>query len=138
MLEGSDFWATIPASDFERAKRFYRETLGLTPVKETDQWATYRAGSTFFQVYPTSSAGTARHTLGGWRVQDLRSAVRELRERGVRFEEYDFPGLKTEDGIARLGDVELAAWFKDSEGNILAVSQFLVEPTGQAGTIEVR
>jgi hypothetical protein len=48
----------------------------------------------------------------------------------VVFEEYDFPGLRTVDGIARLGDVERAAWFKDSEGNILAISQFLVDALG--------
>jgi catechol 2,3-dioxygenase-like lactoylglutathione lyase family enzyme len=129
MLEDFEFWATLPAADFERAKRFYRDTLGLTPVKETEQWATYRAGSGYFQLYPTSSAGTAQHTLGGWVVPDLRAAVDELRARGVVFEEYDFPGLKTENAIANLSDVELAAWFKDSEGNILALSQFLSDPT---------
>ena len=125
-----EFWATIPATDFERAKAFYRDKLELTPVKETDQWATYRSGASTFQIYPASSAGTAQHTLGGWVVDDLAAAVQNLRDRGVGFEEYDAPGLTTVDGIAQLGDVERAAWFKDSEGNILAISEFLTDPTG--------
>jgi hypothetical protein len=83
-----------------------------------------------FQLYPTGSAGTAQHTLGGWVVDDLEATVADLRERGVEFEEYDLPSLKTVDGIAQLGDVERAAWFRDSEGNILAVSQFLTDPLG--------
>jgi catechol 2,3-dioxygenase-like lactoylglutathione lyase family enzyme len=127
-LASVPFWATLPASDLARAKRWYQEVLGLTPVVETDQWLTYRCGDSVIQLYPTGSAGTAQHTLGGWVVEDLDATVAELRDRGVMFEEYDFPGLKTVDGIAQLGDVERAAWFKDSEGNILAISQFLVDP----------
>jgi catechol 2,3-dioxygenase-like lactoylglutathione lyase family enzyme len=130
MLTTAPFWATLPATDITRAKRWYSEKLGLTPVKETKAWITYRCGGSIFQLYPTSAAGSARHTLGGFVVPDLRATVNELRARGVEFEEYDFPGLKTVDGIAELEGVELAAWFKDSEGNILAVSQFLVEATG--------
>ena len=129
-LGDASFWATLPASDLERAKRWYWDMLGLTPVVETDQWLTYRCGDSVIQLYPTASAGTAAHTLGGWVVEDLEATVAELRGRGVAFEEYDFPGLKTVDGIAQLGDVERAAWFKDSEGNILAISQFLVDPIG--------
>ena len=130
MLSSRDFWPTLPASDLARAKRFYAEKLGLEPVRETDQWLTYRSGTSVFQLYPTGSAGTAGHTLGGWVVEDIAEAVKELRARGIEFEEYDFPGLTTVDGIADLGDVERAAWFKDSEGNILAISQFLTNPTG--------
>jgi len=130
MLTDAPFWATLPASDIERAKRWYAEKLGLVPVKETKAWVTYRSGGSVFQLYPTSAAGAARHTLGGFVVEDLRSTVTQLRARGVAFEEYDFPGLKTVDGIAEIEGVELAAWFKDSEGNILAVSQFLVDATG--------
>jgi catechol 2,3-dioxygenase-like lactoylglutathione lyase family enzyme len=129
-LAAFDLWATLPVSDMERAKRFYREKLGLTPLKETEAWVTYRCGSSLFELYPTSSAGTAQHTVGTWVVEDLDAAVAGLKGRGVVFEDYDFPGLKTENGIANLSDVERAAWFKDSEGNILAVSQFLTDPTG--------
>lgn len=130
MLERSRFWATIPASDLERAKAFYRDRLGLTPVVETAAWLTFRAGDGFFQLYPTRYAGTAEHTLGGWVVDDIEAAVAALREQGVAFEEYDFPDLKTVGGIAELAGVERAAWFRDSEGNILSISQFLVNPTG--------
>jgi hypothetical protein len=83
----------------------------------------YRSGSTRFTLYPTGFAGSGQHTLGGWIVDDIERVVSELRERGVVFEEYDFPGLKTENGIADLVS-ERAAWFKDSEGNILALFQY--------------
>jgi catechol 2,3-dioxygenase-like lactoylglutathione lyase family enzyme len=129
-LDRAPFWATLPAADLERAKAFYRDRLGLVPVKETPAWATYRAGNTYFQVYPTSAAGMAGHTLGGWVVDDLDAVVAAYRARGVVFEEYDLPGLRTIDGIAMLADVERAAWFTDSEGNILAISEFLVDATG--------
>ncbi len=129
MLNGFDMWPTLPASDIERAKRFYADTLGFIPLVETPAWVTYRTGSTVFQIYPTSSAGSAQHTLAGWVVNDIDEMVETLRGRGVVFEEYDLPGLRTVDGIANLDGVELAAWFKDSEGNILAISQFLVPTT---------
>ncbi len=130
MLERHRFWATIPASDIDRAKAFYRDTLGLNPLVETAAWLTFRAGDGYFQLYPTRFAGTAEHTIGGWVVEDIASAVAELRGRGVVFEEYDGPGLRTVDGIADLEGVERAAWFRDSEGNILSISQFLVSATG--------
>jgi catechol 2,3-dioxygenase-like lactoylglutathione lyase family enzyme len=126
VLDSADFWATVPVLDMERAKRFYRESPGLEPVKETEQWASYRCGSSVFQLYPTSAAGTAQHTLGGFVVDDIAATVKALRERGVVFNDYE--SLSPVEGIADLGGVELAAWFNDSEGNILAISQFLVDP----------
>jgi catechol 2,3-dioxygenase-like lactoylglutathione lyase family enzyme len=122
MLDRFDVVATLPAQDIERAKRFYHEKLGLTPEQEEPGALQYRSGSSRFILYPTSSAGAAQHTLCAWLVDDIAMAVRDLRQRGVVFEEYDFPGLKTVDGIADLG-YELSAWFKDSEGNILALGQ---------------
>jgi len=122
MLNSFNFGATLPAADLARAKQWYEEKLGMTPEMESDQGIRYRTGSTFFDIYPTSYAGTAQNTAGGWEVEDIEKVVAELRERGVEFEEYDFPGLKTVDGIADLG-VEKTAWFKDSEGNILAIAQ---------------
>jgi catechol 2,3-dioxygenase-like lactoylglutathione lyase family enzyme len=118
VLDDLDFWPTLPAADTERAKRFYAEKLGLSPLVETEAFISYRCGSTMFMLYPTPSAGNAGHT------------VTELRRRGVVFEEYDLPGLSTVDGIAELGGVERAAWFRDSEGNILAIFEFLTDPTG--------
>ena len=122
MLGDYDLLTTIPAADFARARMFYEQTLGFTPVSEDSAGARYRSGSTYFEVYPTQSGATAQHTLAAWPVDDLKRVTAELRERGVMFEDYDFPGLRTVDGIAELPH-EWSAWFKDSEGNILAVSQ---------------
>jgi catechol-2,3-dioxygenase len=122
MLKDHDVGAVLPAEDLERARRFYEETLGFEPDSADPQGVMYRSGSSLFTVYPTQFAGLAQHTQVGWLVEDLRAMVTELRERGIRFEEYDFPGLKTEDGIADL-ESELAAWFKDTEGNILGIFQ---------------
>jgi catechol 2,3-dioxygenase-like lactoylglutathione lyase family enzyme len=125
MLGEAEFQPTIPASDLSRARTFYEDVLGLKPENEAEAGITYRCGKgTSFFLYPTQHAGTGQHTLGGWLVDDIEKAVAWMRDRGVTFEEYDFPGLKTVDGIAALGS-ERAAWFKDTEGNILAVSQLL-------------
>jgi hypothetical protein len=80
----------------------------------------YRSGDSTFSLYPTEFAGTAQHTLGAFVVRDVQAAVAELRGKGVTFEEYDLPGVKTVDGIAELGGVR-GAWFKDPESNILSV-----------------
>jgi catechol-2,3-dioxygenase len=122
MLKDHDVGAVLPAEDLERARHFYEETLGFEPESADPQGVMYRSGSSLFTVYPTQYSGLAQHTQVGWLVEDLRAMVTELRERGIRFEEYDFPGLKTEDGIADLQS-ELAAWFKDTEGNILGIFQ---------------
>jgi catechol-2,3-dioxygenase len=125
MLSDAEFQPTIPASDLNRARTFYEQVLGLQPESEAVAGITYRCGkSTTFFLYPTQHAGTGQHTLGGWLVNDVEKAVAELRERGVTFEEYDFPGLKTVEGMADLGS-ERAAWFKDTEGNTLTISQLM-------------
>jgi catechol 2,3-dioxygenase-like lactoylglutathione lyase family enzyme len=122
MLNEAPLYPTIPAKDLEGTRRFYEDVLGFEVEIEAPGGIRYRSGGAFFDLYPTQFAGTAQHTLAGWNVEDVEAAVRELRERGVVFEEYDFPGLKTVDGIADLG-YERAAWFKDPEGNILSVGQ---------------
>ena len=122
MLADSSFFATIPTKDLDRAREFYGAVLGLTPVRDLGEEVVYRAGKTEFDVYPTQSAGTAQHTLGTFIVEDVRAAVDDLRTRGVTFEEYDFPGLTTEDGVAQVGP-DKVAWFKDPDGNILALTQ---------------
>jgi hypothetical protein len=92
-------------------------------VQDVPSGITYRSGDSFFDLYATQFAGTAQHTLGGFYVDDIDAAVDDLTAKGVAFEHYDFPGLKTnEKGIADL-DGELSAWFKDPEGNILAIAQ---------------
>jgi catechol 2,3-dioxygenase-like lactoylglutathione lyase family enzyme len=122
MLGEFGIGVTLPASDLERARAWYEQKLGLTPVHKWAGGLRYRSGSTFFDIYPTSQAGTAKNTAAGWDVDDVARVVEELRARGVEFQEYDFPGLKTVNGIAEM-DGERAAWFVDSEGNILSISQ---------------
>jgi catechol 2,3-dioxygenase-like lactoylglutathione lyase family enzyme len=122
MLDRYPIMPALPASDIERAKRFYAEKLGLTPESEDPGGVDYRSGGNVFYLYPTQFAGTAQHTLAGWEVDDIDKVVGELRGRGVVFEEYDLPGLKTQNGIAELNG-ERIAWFRDSEGSILAIVQ---------------
>ena len=116
------FGATIPARDLDRTRRFYEDVLGAQAVMEDPGGIIDRSGDAIFSLYPTQFAGIARHTLGAFMVGDVEATVAELRGRGVRFEDYDLPGLKTVDGIAELGGVR-GAWFKDPEGNILSVVQ---------------
>jgi catechol 2,3-dioxygenase-like lactoylglutathione lyase family enzyme len=114
--------ATLPAQDIERAKAFYSDKLGLKPTEESEQEAIYTVGDTMFSVFPSFGAPSGEHTQMGFMVEDIDATVTALRDSGVVFEEYDLPGLKTVNGIAELQD-ERAAWFKDSEGNVLAVGQ---------------
>jgi catechol 2,3-dioxygenase-like lactoylglutathione lyase family enzyme len=124
MLGDRRAYATIPATDLDRAKRWYQEKLGLTPVREIPgAGAVYKTGEgTGFLLYPTPNAGKAPNTLMSFGANDIVADVAALKKRGVVFEEYDMPGLKTVDSIATLGDVR-GAWFKDSEGNILAIGE---------------
>jgi catechol 2,3-dioxygenase-like lactoylglutathione lyase family enzyme len=122
MLAEKEFHATIPASDLERARRFYAEKLELTPAREAPGGLVYECTDSWFLLYPSQGAGTGQHTLGGWVVDDIEAEVAELKARGVTFEEYDWPTLKTVNSIATIG-TDRAAWFKDSEGNILGLIQ---------------
>jgi catechol 2,3-dioxygenase-like lactoylglutathione lyase family enzyme len=117
------FGATIPAKDLDGTRRFYEDVLGAHVVNEDPSGILYKAGDSYFSLYPTEFAGTAQNTLGAFMVRDVVQAVADLRAKGVTFEEYDMPGLKTEDGIAELGGVK-GAWFKDPEGNILSVVEY--------------
>ena len=123
MLTKFDYHGTIPAIDIERAKQFYQEKLGLTPAEVTPGGLVYKFQNSWFLLYPTQFAGTAQHTLGGWTVENIEAEVAELKARGLMFEEYDTPQLKTVNGVAMVGTSK-AAWFKDSEGNILGLIQF--------------
>lgn len=124
MFSDNGIYATLPCSDFERAKAFYEEKLGLTPSEENPGGAFYDMGeNSRFLLFPSGGKASGDHTQAGFRVQDIESTVADLRSRGVEFQEYDTPQLKTENGIANTGPVR-AAWFKDSEGNVLGVIQF--------------
>jgi len=113
--------ATLPAQDLERAKAFYRDKLGLTPNQEDAGGVIYRsAEGTGFGVFASSGKPSGTHTQLAIEVEDVEGAVRDLQAKGVKFEEYDSPGLKTVNGIADLGGNKVA-WFKDSEGNLILV-----------------
>lgn len=114
--------ATLPALDLERAKSFYAERLGLTPTSEDQQGVHFVVGGTRFRLFRSGGSASGSHTQLALMVDDIDAQVQALRERGVRFEEYDFPNLKTVDGIADLGYAR-AAWLKDSEGNLLGIAQ---------------
>ena len=123
----------LPAQDLDRARRFYAEKLGLEPVESRPGGLRYHCGTGAFALFESSGRPSGEHTQMAWQVDDIESVVAELRNRGVVFEEYDVPGLRTTDSIAEvagnypsLGGVgERAAWFRDSEGNLLAVGQAL-------------
>jgi catechol 2,3-dioxygenase-like lactoylglutathione lyase family enzyme len=115
------FYANIPVKDLQEARNFYENSLGATPVREEEDYLQYRTGDSLFGLYPNQdAAGSALHTLGSFIVEDIEATVTELRSRGIDFEEYDMPGLKTENGIAQSG-AEKVAFFKDPDGNILSV-----------------
>jgi catechol 2,3-dioxygenase-like lactoylglutathione lyase family enzyme len=118
-------YAYIPVRDVPRARAFYEGTLGLQPGEEIEGGVAYEfANGTSAFLYQTPNAGTSKASQAFWQVDDLESEVAELRRRGVTFEEYDQPGVKTTNGIATSGTTK-AAWFKDTEGNILAIVQSL-------------
>jgi len=123
MLQKSPLYAYIPAKDIARARKFYEKTLGFQPKEEYAGGVIYAFGEgTACFLYPTPNAGTSRASQAFWRVDDVEREVAELKARGVVFEEYDMPGVRMQNSIATAGGAK-TAWFKDSEGNILAVSQ---------------
>jgi catechol 2,3-dioxygenase-like lactoylglutathione lyase family enzyme len=120
VLSSNRIAATIPAWDMERAKSYYTETLGFSVKLEDPAGVQFESGGVEFGIFPTFSGEPASHTIAAWQVDDLEAEMAELRDRGVTFEEYDMPGFKTENGIADLGGGK-GCWFKDSEGNTLAI-----------------
>ncbi len=127
MLSDGKVTANIPASDLNRARAFYADTLGLTPSSELGggMLVYETAGGTTFSIYETSFAGQAGHTIAQWHVDDIESEVRDLKAKGVDFEQYDLPGVAWNDGIASMGGMGRSAWFKDSENNILCLDEGL-------------
>jgi catechol 2,3-dioxygenase-like lactoylglutathione lyase family enzyme len=127
MLGNARIAAIVPVSDLERAIEFYGSTLGLRLIDRNadlpdNPEAVFEAGGGTIFVYKSTAAGQGRATEAGFMVDDLDAAMAEMRERGVIFEDYDVPGLKTENGVASIAG-NRAAWFKDPDGNILAVEQ---------------
>jgi catechol 2,3-dioxygenase-like lactoylglutathione lyase family enzyme len=123
MLEQSPMYSYLPAKDVARARAFYEQKLGFHPAEDIAGGVVYRfADGTGCFLYPTPNAGTNRASQAFWQVADVEREVEQLKARGVSFEEYDMPGLKTVNGIATAGGAK-TAWFKDTEGNILAIVQ---------------
>lgn len=122
MLEGARAHTTLPALDIERAKAFYLKKVGATAAESSPAGAFFSLGETRFVIYPTPNPSRGGHTQMGILVKDVDAAVRELRGRGVTFEEYDMPGLKTVGGIADTVGGR-GAWFKDTEGNTIGFFQ---------------
>ena len=125
MLQKSPMYSYIPAKDVARARQFYEQKVGLKPKQEIAGGVVYEFGEhTACFLYPTPNAGTSKASQAFWQVEDVEREVAELKARGVRFEDYDMPDMKTKDGIATAGGAK-AAWFKDTEGNTMALIQSL-------------
>lgn len=122
MLNTSKVTANVPVSDINRAQRFYADTLGLTPAGQNPGGLVYttEGGTTFF-LYETEYAGKAGHTIAQWHVGNVDDEVRELKAKGLAFEHYDMPGVSWDGDIARMEGMGSAAWFKDSEGNVMCL-----------------
>jgi catechol 2,3-dioxygenase-like lactoylglutathione lyase family enzyme len=122
MLQNAPMYSYIPAKDVARARRFYEEKLGFRPKQETAGGIVYEFGKgTACFLYPTPNAGTSQASQAFWQVEDIAGEVAELKARGVNFEIYDMPNMD-ENGISTAGGAK-AAWFKDTEGNIMALIQ---------------
>jgi predicted enzyme related to lactoylglutathione lyase len=123
MLSDSRVHANIPAADLDRARRFYADTLAIPVAEEHEGMVVvFRTnGGTTFMVYQTEYAGQAGHTIAQWHVDDIEAEVKDLKSKGVVFEEYDMPGVSWSDSIASIPSMGRAAWFKDTEGNIMCV-----------------
>ncbi|HEX4352034.1 MAG TPA: VOC family protein [Polyangiales bacterium] len=121
MFKDSRAYSGFSVNDIERAKRFYSETLGLEVTEQHGMLTLHIAGGAVVLVYPKPNHTPASYTILNFPVSEIEPAVAKLSERGVRFEHYDMPQLKTDaNGIAR-GGGPLIAWFKDPAGNILSV-----------------
>jgi catechol 2,3-dioxygenase-like lactoylglutathione lyase family enzyme len=121
MLGDREAIATIAVTNVDAAKKFYEGTLGLKPTPTQEQGVLgYRSGKANVIVYQSQFAGTNKATAATWSVDDLETAVRELKAKGVRFEHYDLPGTSRQGDIHGSGKTK-AAWFKDPDGNILAL-----------------
>ena len=124
--------ARIPVQDLDRARRWYAEKLGLEPAEEREGGLRYECASGQFCLFASAGASDGTFSQLAFNVDDIEAEIAELRARGVVFEEYDVPGLRTVDGIADIdgnypskGTRERGAWFRDSEGNMLGMGQSL-------------
>lgn len=120
-------YPALPAADLERAKRWYEGTLGLRPIRESEQGALYEWGDGQLLVFPSAAAGTNKATAATLAVDDARRTADELRNAGIKLEKYDIPGVTWDGDLAKMPESDgeiLGGWFKDSEGNILGFGEF--------------
>jgi catechol 2,3-dioxygenase-like lactoylglutathione lyase family enzyme len=122
MLGSKDVIATIAVKDLEAARSFYERTLGLTTMESPEaEVLQFQSGSAMLLVYRSQFAGSNQATAATWPVgNDLEKIVTALKGKGVHFEQYDLPGMRREGDIHFAGK-QKAAWFKDPDGNILAL-----------------
>jgi catechol 2,3-dioxygenase-like lactoylglutathione lyase family enzyme len=120
----------LPAQDVDRARTFYRDRLGLEPAEERDGGLRYVCGTTEFHLFHSSGAASGASTQIGFEVEDIDAVVADLRSRGLEFEPFDIPGFEVEDDMVVVpdnypskGSGERGAFFRDSEGNLLAIAQ---------------
>jgi catechol 2,3-dioxygenase-like lactoylglutathione lyase family enzyme len=130
LLESGRVATRLPAQDLERARAFYSEKLGLEPAETREGGLRYVCEGSEFALFESAGLPAGDHTQMAWEVDDIEATVRALAARGVVFQEYDLPALRTVEGIAEVegnypskGTAELGAWFYDSEGNLLAIGQ---------------
>ena len=136
MLERSAVATRLPVQDLQQARAFYAEKLGLEPAEERPGGLLYRCARGEFALFESAGAPSGSHTQMAWDVEDIEAAVAQLKARGVVFEEY--AGLTSADGIAEVagtypskgGVGERGAWFKDSEGNLLAIGEPILTTSG--------
>jgi catechol 2,3-dioxygenase-like lactoylglutathione lyase family enzyme len=129
-LASSRAIAKLPARDLDRARAFYRDRLGLTPVEEREGGLRYLCAAGEFHLFLSTGAAPGTFTQMGFEVENIEAVVADLRSRGVVFETFDLPGFDVEDGLVRVADNypskgvgERGIWFRDSEGNLIALGQ---------------
>jgi predicted enzyme related to lactoylglutathione lyase len=124
MLKFKDVAAALPAQDVARARQFYEQKLGFKPIEvQPDGSARYQVGSASFLVFKSMGKASGDHTQMGLEVEDVDSVVSELKGAGLKVEEYDYPDFKSKNGVVEMPDGSKAAWFKDTEGNLVSLLQ---------------
>ena len=129
-LAGGRAITKLPVRDLDRARAFYQDKLGLTPVEERVGGLRYLCAAGEFHLFLSTGAACGSFTQMGFEVEDIGAVVADLRTRGVVFEMFDLPGFEVEEGIAKVagnypskGVGERGIWFRDSEGNLLGLAQ---------------
>lgn len=124
MLTQAAVTTLLPVKDLNRAREFYEKKLGLKPLGLRQDGKFQFAGGTggVIALFPKPEGTKAEHTAVSFQVKNVEKEIQELKQRGVVFEDYDFPGLKTVNHVCVLG-AEKAAWFKDTEGNYLCIHE---------------